>query len=81
MNKHEIFQTVNLGIQNNQTTTAILLYVIIFYCVQYIKPAWLYAADGSVRSFGVGYKEKTVIPLWLFAFILGILSYAVVINI
>ncbi len=43
-----------------------------------IKPDFLYKKDGSVREFGVGYKNKTIMPVWLFSIILGILSYIAV---
>jgi hypothetical protein len=38
-------------------------------------PHFLYNQDGSLREFGIGYKKKTVIPIWLVALILAILSY------
>jgi len=40
-----------------------------------IKPSFLYNNDGSLREFGVGYKNKTILPLWLFSIVLGILTY------
>jgi hypothetical protein len=40
-----------------------------------MKPAFLYNKDGSIREFGIGYKNKTIVPLWLFSIILGILTY------
>lgn len=40
-----------------------------------MKPAFLYNKDGSIREFGVGYKNKTILPIWLLSLILGILSY------
>ena len=40
-----------------------------------MKPAFLYNRDGSIRDFGVGYKNKTIVPLWLFSIILSIFSY------
>jgi hypothetical protein len=43
-----------------------------------IQPAFLYDKDGSIREFGVGYKNKTILPMWLFSIILGILSYTFV---
>jgi hypothetical protein len=39
------------------------------------KPGFLYKEDGSIREFGVGTKNKTFMPVWLFSIILGILSY------
>ena len=65
-------------IRNNLAGTAIVLYIIVFMLVQYMNPAFLYNEDGSLREFGVGYSSKTVLPIWLVAIILGILSYLAV---
>ena len=65
-------------IRNNLAGAAILLYVIVFMLIQYMNPSFLYNADGSLREFGVGYSSKTVLPIWLVAIILGILSYLAV---
>ncbi len=62
-------------IRNNVTLVAILLFMSIFIVIQLIKPSFLYKPDGSVREFGVGYKSKTILPVWLLSIILGILSY------
>jgi len=51
------------------------LYLVLFAWVQWLQPAWLYLPDGSLRSFGIGYQNKTIFPIWLFALILGILCY------
>jgi hypothetical protein len=40
-----------------------------------IKPALLYTPEGGFRQFGVGYKQKTVIPIWIVAILLAIFSY------
>jgi hypothetical protein len=39
------------------------------------KPNFLYNNDGSLREFGVGYKNKTILPLWLVAILLSMLCY------
>jgi hypothetical protein len=65
-------------IRNNLAGSAILLYVIVFMLVQYMNPSFLYNEDGSLREFGIGYSSKTVLPIWLVAIILGILSYLTV---
>ena len=62
-------------IRNNITLAAIILFIIIFIMVSVAKPACLYKPDGSVRDFGVGTKNKTIMPVWLISIILGILSY------
>lgn len=40
-----------------------------------IKPACFYNKDGSIREFGIGYKNKTILPIWLLSLVLGILCY------
>lgn len=55
-----------------------MLYVVVFMLVQYMNPSFLYNEDGSLREFGIGYSSKTVLPIWLVAIILGILSYLTV---
>ena len=62
-------------IRNNVTLVAIIIFIFIFGIVQMIKPGFLYKQDGSIREFGVGYKNKTIMPVWLFSIILGVLSY------
>jgi hypothetical protein len=62
-------------IRNNITLSAIALFIIIFLAVHSAKPKFLYKLDGSIREFGVGTKNKTFMPVWLFSIILGILSY------
>jgi hypothetical protein len=54
---------------------AILLFMVLFGVIQYAKPNVFYNTDGSIRKFGVGYKNKTILPIWLFAIVLAILTY------
>ena len=65
-------------IRENITFTAILLFIILFGAIQTTRPGFLYNTDGSIREFGIGYKNKTIFPVWLLSLILGILSYLVV---
>ena len=62
-------------VRDNITLFSVILFVVIFGSIQLIKPAFLYNKDGSVREFGIGYKNKTILPIWLLSIILGILSY------
>jgi fumarate reductase subunit C len=62
-------------IRRNITSVAIILFVIVFCLVQMFAPHFLYNENGSLREFGIGYKKKTVIPIWLVALILAIFSY------
>jgi hypothetical protein len=65
-------------IRQHITLIAIILFVIMFGIIIMIKPAFLYNKDGSIREFGVGYRNKTILPIWLLSLILGIVSYLTV---
>lgn len=65
-------------IRENITVVAIILFVIIFSLIQMMKPACFYNRDGSIREFGVGYKNKTILPIWLSSLVLGIVCYLAV---
>jgi len=62
-------------ILQNKIFVAIVLYMTIFFIIHQIKPSLIYNDDGSYREFGVGYRHKTVVPIWLVSIIIGILSY------
>ena len=65
-------------IRKNVPMVSIILFIIIFGMIQMLKPSFLYNPDGSLREFGIGYKNKTILPVWLLSIVLGILSYVVV---
>ena len=62
-------------IRENAPLFAIILFLIMFGSIQMMKPSCLYNKDGSIREFGVGYRNKTIMPIWMLSLILGILSY------
>jgi hypothetical protein len=62
----------------HKLNVTILLFFIVFSIVHFIKPGFLYNHEGGFRPFGVGYKHKTVIPIWVISIILAILSYVLV---
>ncbi len=67
---------LNKGVlRRNKVNLSIILFILLFSLIHYIKPSLIYNYDGSFRQFGIGYKHKTVTPIWLFAIILAILSY------
>ena len=65
-------------IRQHITLISIILFIIMFGFIVMIKPAFLYNKDGSIREFGVGYRNKTILPIWLLSLILGIVSYLIV---
>ena len=62
----------------NVVLVALILFVISYSFIVACKPSFLYRKDNTLRSFGVGYKNKTIFPLWLFSLILAVLCYLVV---
>jgi hypothetical protein len=62
-------------LQKNRTTLAIFVFLVLLSLIHYLKPAFLYMPDGSFRSFGVGYRNKTILPVWLIAILLALFSY------
>jgi hypothetical protein len=67
MNRHYI--------RRNITTIAIVIYLMVFGAIVLLKPAFLYNRDGSLRQFGLNSTKRTVIPVWLMALLVAILSY------
>jgi len=65
-------------IRDNITIFAIILFTIIFGTIQIMKPNCFYNKDGSLRDFGVGYRNKTILPVWLLSIVLGIMCYLAV---
>ena len=65
-------------IKNNVTLVSIILFITIFSLIQLSKPMFLYNTDGSIREFGVGYKNKTILPIWLLSIVLGVICYLIV---
>jgi hypothetical protein len=65
-------------IRYHKLNVAIFLFLLMFSIVHFIKPGFLYNNEGGFRKFGVGYKNKTVIPIWIISIILAILSYLAV---
>jgi len=69
---------LNNFIVKNTTLVTIVLFLAVFIVINMMKPGFLYKNDGSLREFGIGYKNKTILPLWLLAIVLGILMYMMV---
>ena len=67
-------------IRENVTLVSVVMFIIIFGTIQTMKPACLYNRDGSIREFGIGYRNKTIFPIWLLSLCLGILCYLFVMS-
>ena len=62
----------------NKVSLAIIIFLLTFGILHMIKPSLCYNKEGGFRPFGVGYKHKTVIPIWILAILLAIFSYLLV---
>ena len=69
-----------LFIRKHINSFSILLFIALFSMIVYTKPSIIFKEDGSVRQFGVGYKNKTILPIWLATIILAFLSYLIVLS-
>ena len=70
--------SLKLLVRKNRLQFAIVLFLIIFTFIHIQKPSLLYEDDGSFRQFGVGYRKKTVVPIWLISIVVSLLSYVIV---
>jgi len=62
-------------IRQNIISFSIVLFLISFSLVHIIKPNFIYNKDGTFRDFGLGYRNKTILPMWLIVIITAILCY------
>jgi len=67
-------------IHRNRVNIAIFIFLLLFVTIHWSKPAMFYNEAGGFRPFGVGYAHKTVIPIWVVAIILAVLSYLAVLT-
>tara|TARA_A100001015_G_scaffold115682_1_gene128461 strand:- start:1543 stop:1791 length:249 start_codon:yes stop_codon:yes gene_type:complete len=65
-------------LKKNIIATTIIFFVLVYILINYLKPAFLYTHNGTLRQFGLGYKHKTIIPLWLLSIVIAIISYLIV---
>ena len=62
-------------IRSNRLMYSVLLFLALFSIVHFLKPGLIYNENGGFRQFGLGYKQKTVIPIWIISIVLAIICY------
>ena len=62
-------------VRHNKISVAIIIYIILFALINLVKPAFMYNPDGSIKEFGLGFRKKTIIPIWLISIFLAIIAY------
>ena len=54
----------------------LMVYLIGYGFILWLKPSILFdPSKTNLRPFGVGYKQSTILPLWLLSILLAIISY------
>ena len=66
-------------LKTNVVLAAIVIYIILYGVIVISQPSFIYKPDSTLRQFGVGYRNKTILPMWLLSLILGVISYLAVI--
>ena len=66
-------------IRKQKVAVAIFFFLILFSIIHYLKPKCIYNDEGGFRPFGLGYRHKTIIPIWVVAILLAIFCYLAVI--
>jgi hypothetical protein len=59
----------------NRLHISILLFMIVMYSLYSLRPSFMFYPNGALRDFGIGRKQKTILPLWLIAILTAILSF------
>ena len=66
---------LRLFIVNNIMLVSLVIFLVLFAILLATKPTLMFDKNGKPREFGIGYKNKTILPLWLTVIILAIASY------
>jgi hypothetical protein len=66
---------LRLFVVNNIMLVSLVLFLILFATILASKPTIMFDKNGKPRDFGIGYKNKTILPFWLMVIIIAIMSY------
>ena len=63
----------------NRLFMILMVYFIAYGLIVWFKPGIVFdPSKKTLRPFGVGYKNTTILPLWLISILLALFSYFVV---
>ena len=66
----------------NRLTIVIFIFIILYSIIVILKPEMIFNnRSDCLRQFGVGYKNTSIIPLWLISVLFAIVSYFLVLYI
>ena len=66
----------------NRLTLVLILFIVMYSIIVFLKPEMIFNNKSDcLRQFGVGYKNTTIVPLWLVSILFAIVSYFLVLYI
>ena len=66
---------MNEFIKSNIVLSSIVIFMFLFMIVIITKPSIIFNKKGDTKEFGVGRKDRTILPFWLVAILVSILTY------
>ena len=67
--------------QSNILFFSIFLFIVLYAAFVLISPSFAFDKKGRARQFGIGIKNKSIIPAWLISILIAILSYTIVLYV
>ncbi len=64
--------------QRYKIQSAIVIFLVLYVSIIIIEPRFCFDEDGNLLQFGLNYKNKTIVPIWLLVILIGILSYFII---
>ena len=71
---------LKMFVSKNKLNVTLFMFVLFFTFLHIMKPGFIYNEEGEFRPFGVGYRHKTIIPIWIVSIITAIFSYLLVLS-
>ena len=65
-------------LRENKLLATFILFLFMFCSLVIIKPNFAFDKQGCIKDFGLGYTNKTVLPIWILVIIFSILSYFII---
>ena len=64
---------INEFIRENKILATFILFLFMFCTIMITKPSFVFNKDGTVKDFGLGYNNKTVLPIFVFCSAINLL--------
>ena len=65
----------------NRVLVSMMIVFFLFYMVHQTKPSIFYDGSGNHKQFGLGSRQRTIIPLWFAGILAAIFTYMGVVTV